>query len=101
MSQDVEIDGSKLNEAIVQTKAIKKSLDNAIASAEGFASKVSGAEWSGSTKDEFQAFLDLIIQYHKDVCEAADKNVESLENLKKDMDQMMNEAIVNEVEGIV
>ena len=29
----------------------------------------------------------------------ADKNVESLENLKKDMDQMMNEAIVNE-EGI-
>ena len=100
MSQNVEITGSRLNEAIEQANIIKRSLYDAKASAEGFSSTLSGSQWSGRSKDEFQAFLDIIIQYHDDICTAADQNVEALENLKKDMDKLMNEAIVNEVEGI-
>ncbi|WP_150284635.1 hypothetical protein [Rummeliibacillus sp. TYF-LIM-RU47] len=100
MSQDVEINGSQLNEAIAQAKVIKRALYDAKASAEGFSSTISGSEWSGRAKDEFSAFLDIIIQYHDDICGAAQKNLESLEKLKKHMDELMQEDIVVEVEGI-
>lgn len=100
MSQNVEITGSSLNKAIEQAKIINRSLLDAHASAEGFKSTLSSSQWSGKAKDEFQAFLDILIQYHFDLCDAADKNLNALEKLKKHMDQLMNEDIVNEVEGI-
>ncbi|WP_102692081.1 WXG100 family type VII secretion target [Rummeliibacillus pycnus] len=100
MSQNVEINGSRLKEAIEQANIIKRSLYDSKASAEGFSSTLSVSQWSGKAKDEFQIFLDIIIQYHDDICTAADQNVETLENLKKHMDELLNEAIVKDVEGI-
>lgn len=100
MSQNVEIDGTSLSKAIEQAKIINRSLLDAHASAEGFKSSLNNSQWSGKAKAEFQAFLDILIQYHFDLCDAAGKNVEALENLKKNMDQLMNQDIVKEVEGI-
>lgn len=100
MSQDVKINGSNLNKAIEQAKIIQRSLKDANASAEGFSSTLRDSQWAGRAKDEFQAFIDIIIQYHNDICSASDQHVEALENLKKDMKALKNEEIVTDVEGI-
>ncbi|MDM5436392.1 DUF5081 family protein [Bacillus hominis] len=63
----VEIIDSDLQQAVQYSKAIQEALRTSYDKSNDLKSYVKSAKWSGSTRGSFEAYLDLITQYHKDM----------------------------------
>jgi uncharacterized protein YukE len=93
----VEINDSDLQQAIHYSKAIQEALHTSYTKSNDLKSYVKSAKWSGSTRRAFEAYLDLITQYHKDMNSIMKKHTKALENLNTYMKNFEDSADVRKV----
>lgn len=86
----VEINDSDLQQAIYYSKAIQEALYTSYTKSNDLKSYMKSAKWSGSTRRAFEAYLDLITQYHKDMNCIMRKHTKALENLNTYMENFEN-----------
>ncbi|PEA53787.1 hypothetical protein CON64_16260 [Bacillus pseudomycoides] len=96
----VEIIDSDLQQAIQYSKAIQDALRTSYDKSNDLKSYVKSAKWSGSTRGSFEAYLDLITQYHKDMNNIMEKHTKALENLNKYMQNFEETADVRKVRSL-
>lgn len=73
-----------------EVKSLKEEFEKSINEAEQFQSNVLNSSWEGKTKDEFVAFLDLLVQYHKKLYESPDFNSTEIENFSNSVDNLLD-----------
>ncbi|EUJ32218.1 WXG100 family type VII secretion target [Listeria cornellensis] len=100
MADKVTIYGDKVGEAKALANQIDTSLSTTYTQAKNLKSYVNGVSWKGKSKKAFVAYLDIIVQYHKDVKEAMEKQTKALENLEKYITAFDSEAKVREVKNL-
>ncbi|MBC6310990.1 WXG100 family type VII secretion target [Listeria sp. FSL L7-1582] len=100
MADKVEIYGDEAKEARKLAKEIDTALKNSYTDATSLQSFVHGVTWKGKSKDAFVAYLDIIVQYHKDVKSAMKEQTKALENLETYIEAYDSESKVREVKNL-
>ncbi|MBC2175198.1 WXG100 family type VII secretion target [Listeria booriae] len=100
MADKVTIYGDKVGEARTIAKEIDIALKNSYDDATSLKSYVNGVTWKGKSKKAFVAYLDIIVQYHKDVKSAMKEQTKALENLEKYIEAYDSESKVREVKNL-
>lgn len=73
MDCDFMCNENQLNTLIDNYKIAEKNITSAMADAETLLSKLQTSEcWKGNNKDAMVAFMDIIVQYHKELCAQGD-----------------------------
>lgn len=96
----VKIDGSKVNEAKVAAKTIETSVGKTYDSCEKLISYIHSAKWSGSSRDSFLTYIEIIQKYHKDLKSAVAKQTKALNNLEGYVDDFQRDSAVKEVRNL-
>jgi hypothetical protein len=96
----VEIIDSDLQQAISYSKAIQEALNTSYEKSNDLKSFVKSAKWSGSTRGAFEAYLDLITQYHRDMKHIMEKHTKALENLNTYVRNFEDTADVRKVRNL-
>ena len=96
----VIIHGDKLNEAKVAAKELEQSVDQTYETCKQLLSYVNKAEWSGSARDSFLTYLEIIEKYHLDMKKAVKKQTKALNNLDGYMDDFLKDSSVKEVKNL-
>lgn len=97
---NVIIDSGRLSEALRVSREIENALGNTYDESSKLVSFVQSAQWKGKSKDAFQAFIDLVNQYHKDMHEVLKKHTNALDNLEKHIQDFNNENEVRQVKNL-
>ncbi|MBA3925727.1 WXG100 family type VII secretion target [Listeria rustica] len=100
MADKVTIYGDKVGEAKAIAKEIDTALKNSYTDATSLQSFVNGVTWKGKSKKAFVAYLDIIVQYHKDVKSAMEEQTKALENLETYIEAYDSESKLREVKNL-
>jgi len=73
-----------------EANELKKEFEKSVSEAENFQKRVINSSWEGKTKDEFVAFLDLLVQYHKKLYESPSFNGTEIEIFSTSVDNLLN-----------
>lgn len=82
MFEELKIDENLLNDAEGYAEQLKNSINDSYQGAEKLKQTVLGASWKGEARDTFLTYLELIMQYHKDLNDTASLQEEALKNLR-------------------
>lgn len=96
----VKIDGDKLNEAKIAAKALEASIESTYEQCDQLLAYVQSAKWKGKARDSFISYIDIIIQYHKDLKAAAKLQTKALNNLDGYIDDFSKDSSVKEVRNL-
>ncbi|MFP7168913.1 hypothetical protein [Terribacillus halophilus] len=100
MAEDVVIDQEGWSSAKDAAAKLKESLDNTYAQSEELLALVQGSNWKGKSRDSFLAYLELLIQYHADLKDAANLQKKALDNLEDYKADFSNHKSVREVKSL-
>ncbi|MBC1458186.1 WXG100 family type VII secretion target [Listeria newyorkensis] len=100
MADKVTIHGDNVGEAKKIANDIDKALKTSYDEATKLKEYVNGVSWKGKSKKVFVAYLDIIVQYHKDVKSAMKEQTKALENLEKYIEAYDSESKVREVKNL-
>lgn len=98
--KDLTIKYSDLQTAIKLSTEINRELDNSYKIANDLKKYLSSAKWSGETKITFEAYLSLIVQYHKDLIDIMLEHEKAVRNLKESIDDYNYSPEVSEIKGL-
>ncbi|WP_430536007.1 WXG100 family type VII secretion target [Listeria rocourtiae] len=100
MADKVTIQGDNVGEAKKIANDIDKALETSYEEAKNLKDYVNDVTWKGKSKKAFVAYLDIIVQYHKDVKSAMKEQTKALENLEKYIEAYDSESKVREVKNL-
>jgi uncharacterized protein YukE len=100
MAEDVVIDQEELNSAKEAAAKLKESLNNTYTQSESLLAQVQGSNWKGKSRDSFLAYLELLIQYHGDLKDAANLQKTALDNLEDYKADFSSHSTVREVKNL-
>lgn len=100
MADKVTIHGDKVGEARTIAKEIDTALEDSYTEATDLKTYVDGVTWKGKSKKAFVAYLDIVVQYHKDVKSAMKEQTKALENLENYIEAYDSESKVREVKNL-
>ncbi|AIF66172.1 WXG100 family type VII secretion target [Terribacillus saccharophilus] len=100
MAKDVIIDQAELDTAKSSASKLKESLDNTYSQGEALLSLVQGSKWEGKSRDSFLAYLELLLQYHADLKDAASLQKKALDNIADYQADFQNDNLVKEVKSL-
>lgn len=81
----IEILGESLEQASKGADDLKNSVKTSLDLTKKLKSYVGGAKWSGETRDAFEAYLDIIVQYHEDLYAATKLQTTAFNHLKENI----------------
>lgn|SRR5690625_1667599 len=97
---DVLIDESKLSEAKENANKIKNSVRRTEQYCETLISITSSSSWKGKSRDAFLTYLEIIIQYHRDLTSAVELQADALKNLEQYIGEFPQDSRVSKVRNI-
>lgn len=100
MAKDVMINQAELETAKSSAAELKESLDNTYAQGEALLSLVQGSSWEGKSRDSFLAYLELLLQYHADLKDAASLQKKALDNIENYQSDFQSHNAVREVKSL-
>ncbi|KGL46534.1 hypothetical protein BMT55_14735 [Listeria newyorkensis] len=100
MADKVTIHGDNVGEAKKIANDIDKALKTSYDDATKLKDYVNSVTWKGKSKKAFVAYLDIIVQYHKDVKSAMKEQTKALENLENYIEAYDSESKVREVKNL-
>ncbi|MDD9149863.1 MULTISPECIES: hypothetical protein [unclassified Sporolactobacillus] len=100
-NNQVEIRGPQLGEAIKCMKTIDAALHTALSQGEALKSDIDGQpDWTGKNKLAFSAFMDILLQYQRQVTKIASQHAASLQSLQKDIAAFSGTDEVSKIKGL-
>ncbi|MFP7493396.1 hypothetical protein SFC66_06360 [Terribacillus saccharophilus] len=100
MAEDVVINQDELDIAIESANTLKDTVDNTYEQGQDLLSLVQGSQWKGKSRDSFLAYLELLLQYHAELKDAAQLQKKALENIQGYQNDFSNDSLVREVKSL-
>lgn len=97
---DLKINYATLQTAMKLAREINSELDHSYKVANDLKRYLSSAKWKGQTKDAFEAYIALIIQYHADLIDIMTDHETVVKNLKQSIDDYHNTSEVSAIKGL-
>lgn len=97
---DIRIYYTKLGTAIQLSKEINDALERSKQAANSLKTFLASATWSGQTKNQMEARLTIIIQYHDALNKIMKNHKKALDNLKKNIDAYNQSKEVGTIKGL-
>lgn len=97
----IEIKGGELVDAIQCMQQIEEALKSALAKGEALNDDILGnSDWSGKNKKAFLAFMDIVLQYQRQMTKITTKHADSLKSLQTHISTFSQTDEVSKIKGV-
>ncbi|EIT83777.1 hypothetical protein A374_18846 [Fictibacillus macauensis ZFHKF-1] len=96
----VNIFGEQVKIAADASKELETSLHFTLEKCNEIVSYIHSAKWEGHARDAFLTYLELLMQFHKDLAKATKLQTKAVNNLQHYIANFLEDASVREVKNL-